>query len=315
VPQAGAFSDLGVVDIALPAVAAGQLQVRVVAAAVNPADLKVLRGEAAGRFLHARNKPLVSGYDFSGVVEAIGDGVTDLHSGDEVFGHLPYAGSNDQGTFAECVIVPRTEVGKKPAAVKHAAAAAAATPGLTALQALRDKGRLKAGGRVLVLGAAGGVGSLSIGVAHALGAKVTAVCSTYAVDYVKELGADEVVDRRAKDPRTIDGPFDVVFDAAAAYSYAKMRRQLAPGGTYVTTLPSAAWVGGKIMALVSSKRCQLIVVKSVAADLEQLGGWLAGGTRVPIDSTFAVRDLAQALERLAQGEVKGRIAVDVEEGW
>jgi NADPH:quinone reductase-like Zn-dependent oxidoreductase len=315
VPAAGAYSDLGVLDIALPAVAAGQLQVRVVAAAINPADLKVLRGETAGRFLHARTKPLVSGYDFSGVVEAIGDGVTDVQSGDEVFGFLPYAGSNHQGTFAERVVVPRAEVGKKPAGVGHDVAAASATPGLTALQAMRDQGRLKAGGRVLVLGAAGGVGSLSIGVAHALGAKVSAVCSTYAVDFVKQLGADDVVDRRAKDPRTIEGPFDVVFDAAAAYSYGKTRGQLAAGGAYVTTLPSPAWVGGKVMASLSSKRCRLIVVKSVAADLDQLGGWIAGGTRVPIDSKFAVRDLGQALEKMTKGELKGRIAVDVEEGW
>ncbi len=314
-PVAGAYRDLGVVDIALPAIAAGQVQVRVVAAAVNPADLKVLRGETAGRFLHARTKPLVSGYDFSGVVEAIGDGVTDLRSGDEVFGHLPYASSNRQGTFAERVVVPRAEVGRKPAGVTHEAAAASATPGLTALQSMRDLGRLKAGGRVLVLGAAGGVGSLAIGVAHALGAKVTAVCSTYAVDFVKELGADEVVDRRVKDPRTIEGPFDVVLDAAAAYSYGKMRRQIAAGGAYVTTLPSPAWVGGKLMATLSSKRCRLVVVKSIAADLEQLGAWMAGGMRVSIDSKFPVRDLAQALERLTQGEVKGRIAVDVEEGW
>jgi NADPH:quinone reductase-like Zn-dependent oxidoreductase len=315
VPAAGAYGDLGVIDIALPAVAAGQLQVRVVAAAVNPADLKVLRGETLGRFLHARTKPLVTGYDFSGVVEAIGDGVTDVKSGDEVFGFLPYAGSTNQGTFAERVVVTRAEVGKKPAGVAHDVAAASATPGLTALQAMRDHGRLKAGGRVLVLGAAGGVGCLSIGVAHALGAKVSAVCSAYAAEFVKQLGADEVVDRRAKDPRTIEGPFDVVLDAAAAYSYGKMRRQIAANGAYVTTLPSPAWVGGMVMASVSSKRCRMITVKSIAADLEELAGWIAGGTRVPIDCKFPVRDLGQALERLTKGELKGRIAVDVEEGW
>ena len=304
------MAQLGAVEIEAPST--GEVTVRVHASAVNPADLKVLGGELAGRFLHGRTRPLVSGYDFSGVVES---DVGEFKKGDAVYGHLPYSGSNRQGAFGELVRVPRAEIARVPAGVAHETAAAAATPGLTALQSLRDLGKLPANGRVLVMGAAGGVGSLAIGVARALGARVTAVCSTYAVDYVRDLGADEVVDRRARDPRTLEGPFDVVFDAAAAYSYASTRKMLAPAGAYVTTLPSPALLGGKIMTLVSKRHCHVVVVKSRAADLEQLATWIAGGLRVPIDARYPVRELAQALERLRKGELRGRVAIDVANGF
>ncbi|MGE5181162.1 MAG: NAD(P)-dependent alcohol dehydrogenase [Acidobacteriota bacterium] len=312
VPSAGAFEQLGPVNVEPMAAGEGQVEVRVHASAVNPADLKVLRGEFAGRVLHARTKPLVSGYDFSGVVER---DAGDLRAGDEVYGFLAYSSRNRQGAFAERVVADRATIARKPASVSHETAAAAATPGLTALQALRDLGRLPKAGRALVLGAAGGVGSLAVGVARALGARVSGVCSTYAVDLVRELGAEEVIDRRARDPRTLEGPFDVVFDAAAAYSYAAMRDLLAPAGAYVTTLPSPAWAAGKLMTALSRRRCHVLVVKAVSADLEQLATWIAAGMRVPIDSRFPVRELAQGLARLDAGEVRGRIAIDVAGGW
>ncbi|HTR52072.1 MAG TPA: NAD(P)-dependent alcohol dehydrogenase [Kofleriaceae bacterium] len=317
VPAAGALDKLGPVEIEPPAVGAGQVAVRVIAAAVNPADVKVMGGEFAGRLLHGRGKPLVTGYDFSGVVETRGDGVTDLADGAEVFGFLAYASANKQGSFAERIVIDRAAVAAKPPAISHATAAASATPGLTALQALRDNARLKAGGRVLVIGAAGGVGSVGVGVARALGAHVTGICSTYAVDFVRELGADEVVDRRQRDPRSLTGPFDAILDAAAAYSYASTRHMLAPDGAYVATLPSASWLGGKLMTLASKRHCHVVVVQSIAADLELLAGWMAGEAklRVPIDATFPIRDLAKALDRFAKGELRGRIAIDVDGGW
>lgn len=316
-PRAGAIDQLAVVDVPEAEVGAGEVVVRVVASTVNPADYKVLGGEFAGRVLHARTKPLLAGYDFSGVVERCGDGVTDVAPGREVFGHLAYSSSNRQGAFAERVVVARDTVAVKPAAVSHADAAASATQGLTALQALRDHGRLPQGGHALVIGAAGGVGSLAIGVARGLGARVTGVCSTYAVDFVRELGADDIVDRRTQDVRALAGPYDVVFDAAAAYSYAAMRHALTPSGAYVTTLPSPAFVGGKLMALFSRRRCRFISVKSVRADLEQLAIWMTGDVklRVPVEAHFPVRELGAAIARMRKGEGKGRIVVDVEGGW
>jgi NADPH:quinone reductase-like Zn-dependent oxidoreductase len=315
IQRPGALDALGVVELDRPTAARGQVEVRVVASAVNPADLKVLRGELAGRFLHARNCPLVVGYDFSGVVEACGNGVTDLAPGDAVFGFLAYSSRNRQGAFAERIVVDRDTIGRKPDSVSHGIAAASATPALTALQSLRDKGRLLAGGRVMVIGAAGGVGSVAIGVVHALGATVTAVCSTYAVEFVRELGADEVIDRRTSDPMQVKQTFDVVFDAAAGSSYARSRHLLTASGAYVTTLPSLGLVAGKLMAAGSRRSCDVLVVASRSADLELVASWLAGGTKIPMDSRFPVRELKQALDRLAGGEVRGRIAIQVENAF
>ncbi|MDB4955755.1 MAG: qor 4 [Myxococcales bacterium] len=314
-PRIGALDKLGPVEVQPPSLTAGHVQVRVVASAVNPADLKIHRGEFAGRVLHARTTPLVTGFDFSGVVEACGDGVVDFAAGDSVFGFLPYSSSNRQGAFAERVVVDPAMIARKPQSITHEVAGAVATPGCTALQALRDKGRLREGGRVMILGAAGGVGSVAVGVARSLGAKVTAVCSTYAVDFVRELGADEVIDRKQQDPLAAKGPFEVVFDTAAAYSYASTRHMLTSDGAYVTTLPSAAWFGGKILAAASKRRCHMIIVASRRADLELLATWMAGGMRVPIDSRFPVRELGKALERQGRGEVRGRVAIDVENGF
>ena len=289
---------------------------RVVASALNPADLKVLRGELTGRVLHARTRPLVSGFDVSGTVEATAAGVTDLRAGDEVFGFLPYSSRTKQGAFAERLVVPRKTIARKPATVGHDVAAASATPGITALQALRDKGRLPTGGRVLILGAAGGVGSIAVSLARAWAkAHVTAVCSTYALEFVRQLGADEVIDRRTQDPRKLEGPFDVIFDAAAAYSFASMRHALSGAGAYVTTMPSIGVMTGKLMATASKKRCHFLIAQPVQSDLEQLAELIAGGMKVPIDSRFPVRELTKACERLTRGEMRGRIVVDVATGW
>jgi len=312
----GGIDQLKVEEIPDPTPGAGQVLVSVHAAAGNPADGKVLRGELTGRFLHAKRFPLVLGYDFAGVVEAVGEGAGDLTVGDHVYGHLPYSGKNRQGTFAEKVAVPAGEVGRLPGSVAYESAAAAATAGLTALQGLRDRGRLTSGGRVLVLGAAGGVGTIAIGVARKLGAAhVTAVCAAAAGDFVKDLAPDEVVVRGHGEALALDGPFDVVLDTPAAYGYVACRPMLAPRGAYVTTLPTGALVGGKLMTLLSSRRAALVVVKSAQGDLELLGRWLAEGLKVPIDSRFRVADAGRAIDRLGQGGMRGRVVVDVAGGW
>jgi NADPH:quinone reductase-like Zn-dependent oxidoreductase len=303
-----------VLDIDVPKPEPGQVKVKVAWSAVNRADLKVSSGEFAGRFLHARVSPLIVGYDFSGTVE---DGTTvgDLRIGDEVFGFLPYASSTRQGTFAEFVTVNSDTVARKPQSVSHEAAVAAATPGLTALQCLRDVGRLKAGGKVLIIGAAGGVGSLAVGIARRLGAHVTAVCSTYAVDYVRGLGADAVIDRRKRDPLSVEGPFDVVFDPAVAYSYLAFRSRIVPGGAFLTTVPSPAFLLGKVVAALSSHRCEFTGVKPVSTDLEQLTAWLEDGLQAPVYSRFPVKNLGAALAQLSEGQVRGRVVVQVDGGF
>jgi NADPH:quinone reductase-like Zn-dependent oxidoreductase len=307
----GPLNRLEVVELPTPEPGRGEARVRVCASALNPADHKVVLGTM--KFLHARNFPLVVGYDFSGTIEALGPGVAHVKTGDEVFGFLPYSSGNRRGAFAETLISRADELALKPPGVSHLQAAAAATPGLTALQALRDHGRLfGTGSRVLITGVSGGVGSLAVGIARRLGASVTGVGSGRGLELARRYGAENVIDRRsAKVTSEAEGLFDVVFDAAAAYRWRTWNASLKPGGAYVTTLPSVAFFADKIASVFSRTRSSFVIVKSRTADLRLLGEWLASGLEVPLDSTIPVRDVAKGLARLENGEVVGRIAVDV----
>ncbi len=311
----GALGALRVAEVATPTPGPGEVRVVVHAAAVNPADHKVLEGEFAGRFLHARPRPLIPGYDLAGVVDAIGPGVTGVLVGDRVFGFQQYQRSTRHGSFAEQTVVGADAIATLPDAVDFATAAAAATPSLTALQALRDVGGLEAGQRVLVIGAAGGVGSLAVAIAKRLGAHVTAVCSASTAAMVRELGADEVLDRGAGDPYGQGGPYDVIFDTPGLVSYGEVVRVLAKDGAYVTTLPSPGFALAKLRTLVGGRRAGFVVVQSRRADLEQLAGWLAAGLPVAIERRFAVRDGAAAIAALKAGGRKGRLVIDVAGGW
>ncbi|MHC5020937.1 MAG: NADP-dependent oxidoreductase [Planctomycetota bacterium] len=307
----GALSSLQLLDVPEPAAGPGEVRVQVHASACNPADFKIVQRMAGAGFIHAKVLPLVPGCDFAGVLDHVGEGVADLAPGDAVYGHLPYRSANRQGAFAERITISAGEVGRVPKGVEHATAAAAATVGLTALQGLRDQGGLEGGGRVLVLGASGGVGSLAAGIAKRLGAHVTGVCSSYAVEFVRSLGADAVVDRTTADPLQHTAPFDVVFDTTGRYSYGACAKVLTPEGAFVTVLPTVGFLLGKIRTLFSRRRCRLVVVRSKRADLEQLGAWLADGLPVQIAECVPVRDVASALERLQAGGRPGKIAVEV----
>ena len=298
----------------LPSPGAGEIRVRVHASALNPADNKVALGRL--KFLHARNFPMILGYDFSGVIDAVGSDVA-WKCGDAVFGFLPYGPFNRRGAFAESLIARGNEVARKPEGVSHAQAAAAATPALTALQAIRDLGRLPAsGGRVLITGVSGGVGSTAISVARRLGATVVAVGSGSGLTLARKLNAVEVIDRKQQDVfGGSDGAYDVVFDAAAAYRWGQWKRKLKPGGVYVTTLPSLPYFIDRIKCMASPSKARFVNVKCRPADLDQVARWLEAGDQIAIDSTIPVREVATGLARIDRGEAVGRIVVDVQQGF
>ena len=168
---------------------------------------------------------------------------------------------------------------------------------MTALQSMRDLGGLGEGGKVLIIGAGGGVGAAAVGTAKRLGSHVTAVCSTKDVERVTALGAD------------------VVFDTPAVHSFGKCAQVLRPKGAYVTTLPDFGLITGKARALFTSKQCHFVQVASKRADLEFVGDWLSGGMDVPIDSRYQVADLGDALARQLDRDRAGRVVVNVEGGW
>jgi NADPH:quinone reductase len=311
----GALDRLRIMEVALPEPGPGEVRVRVHATALNPADYKVAQGRM--KFLHARNFPLVLGYDFSGVVEALGPGVGDLELGAAVFGFLPYGPGNRRGAFAEALIARRDQLALKPSGVSHAQAAACATPGLAALQSLRDLARIdRPGQRVLVTGVSGGVGSLAVGVARRLGAAVTAVGSGPGLDLASNMGAERVIDRTREDAVRAAGPghLDAVFDAAAAHRWRHWRSALGRHGTFVTTMPSAKFAVDKLASLVSGPRCELIMVKSRPDDLRTLGDWMTSGLVATVDSTISLSEVPSGLDRLERGHVLGRIVVEIQAG-
>ncbi len=262
-----------------------------------------------------RRPPLVLGWDVAGTVEAFGDGVTDIDEGAAVWGHLAYSPSQKQGAFAEYVTLPRTALAAKPDDVTYQVAAAAATVAMTSLQSLRDLGRLGEGGKALVIGAGGGIGSVAVGIGKRLGGHVTGACSTKDVERVEALGADAVIDRRTSDPLAAESAYDVVFDTPAVHSFGRCAKVLRAGGSYVTTLPDVALITGMARALFTSKRCHFVQVASKRADLELVGGWLGNGLEVTIDSRHKVADLVVALKRRTDRGRAGRVVVDVADGW
>lgn len=312
-PGYGPLDQVAQMDVPLPQPGRGQVRVRVVASALNPADYKVLLGTL--KFLHGRKRPLVVGYDFSGTIDALGPAVSGVSVGADVFGFLPYGPGNNGGAFAEALVARCDQIAVKPSGVSHELAAAAATTGLTAIQSIRDLGRLPAhGGQVLVTGVSGGVGSISVGVARKLGATVTAVGSGAGLELARRLGAVEILDRAQRDlPADIRGQFDVVFDASAAYRWRGWRRALKTGGAFVSTLPSLAFAADKAASLFARTRVHFVNVKSRPADLGLLATWLGEGLEVPLASRIPVRDVAQGLARLQK--TGGRIAVQVADGF
>ena len=303
------------IEIPKPTPGPGEVRVKVITAAVNVGEEKVIGRDFVGRFLHAKTSPLVLGWDFAGTVDSLGDGVTDIGEGAAVWGHLAFSMSQKQGTFAEYVTLPRAALAAKPGNVPYHVAAAAATVAMTSLQSLRDLGGLGEGGKAMIIGAGGGIGSVAIGIGKRLGGHVTGVCSTKDVERVETMGADTVIDRKKSDPLDAESAYDVVFDTPAVHSFGRCAKILRAGGTYVTTLPDAALVAGMARALFTSKRCCFVQVASRRADLEMVGGWLSEGLEVPIDSRHKIADLGAALERQTDHGRVGRVVVEVAEGW
>lgn len=308
----GPIDTISVGEIEAPKMRPDEMMVRVHAAAINPADLKVVTGSQGAGFIHAKKFPMTFGYDFSGVVERVGADVRARSEGDAVFGHLAYSPTTRLGSFAEFVVVKPERVGVKPANVSHADAAASATVGCTALQALRDKGRLRSGQRALINGASGGVGSYAVQVARLLGAEVWGTASATKADFVRSLGATEVVDYRSTPLGAIGQTFDVLLDAACTSSFGETQHLLNREGAYVTLLPSARFFTGMLKSLFTSKRCAILTVQSRAKDLDQLGAWLgAGKLDASVEKTFPFADLGRALVTLESGAVQGKLAVAI----
>lgn len=306
---------LRLTDVDRPEIGPRELRVRVRAAGVDPSVWHLMTGlPLVGRPAMGWRRPRrrVRGLDVAGHVEAVGTDVTRFRPGDEVFG-------TGWGSFAEYVRVREDRAAAKPANLTFEQAAAVPVSGCTALQALRDRGRIQAGQRVLVIGAAGGIGTYAVQLAKAFGAHVTGVCSTGKVDLVRELGAAAVIDYTHEDLGT--DRYDLVLDVAGNRPLATLRRALAPGGTLVLVggENGGRWLGGlerNLRALLLSpfvrQHLRGLIATEPAADLELLRELVEAGRLTPvIDRTFPLDRAADAVRHLHSGHPRGKLVVVV----
>ena len=284
----------------------GQVLIRIHACSVNPIDWRIRKGEVK-MFVRTR-PPMILGADVSGEIARLGPGVTRFAIGDLVYVKLP----GDIGGYAEYAVAAETIVARRPANLTAVEAAAIPACATTALQALRDVAGLKAGQRVLVNGASGGVGLFAIQLARVLGATVSAVCSPSAAALVTRLGADEVIDYQQTDFTRIGQRWNVVFDVSATRSLRQCRRAMERGGVYVTTISSMGDLLMPIFNPLRSRKGRFVIVKSSGADLDYLRGLMEAGTILPvIDRVFPLAQAADAQQYLETGKPRGKVVLTV----
>lgn len=291
----------------------GQLLVRVRATSVNPLDWKMRKG--ALRFLRRSRFPLILGYDVAGEVEAVGAEVSRFEPGDPVYA---FVGGDKGGGYAEYALVGEEAAAPKPERLSFEEAAAVPLAALTALQALRDRGELAEGERLLVNGAAGGVGHFAVQIGKVLGAGVVGVASGRNQDFLRELGAGRGIDYEQEDFTTDEGSYHVVFDAVGTASFKKCDLILEEGGVYVTTSfePRIA-VQGLISPVAGLfgpvRRARAVMVKPSGEDLALLGRWIETGKLRPyVEEVFRLERIADAHAYSESGHVRGKLVVRIE---
>jgi NADPH:quinone reductase-like Zn-dependent oxidoreductase len=296
-----------------------EVLVKVHAASVNAIDPLIVRGKplylrlTAGGILKPRRKHQILGDDIAGQVETVGKNVNKFQSGDEVFG------ISNWGGFAEYRCVPEDGLVLKPANITFEEASAVPIAGIAALQGLRNKRQIHPGQKVLIVGASGGVGTLSVQIAKYFGAEVTGVCSTSKMDMVRSIGADHVIDYKKEDFLSSSGPqYDMILGVAAYRSIFDFKRVLSPEGIYVCIGGSGvrffqAMLLGPLISIIGSKKLGSMVPIPKQEDLTYLKELLEGGKIVPtIDRLFPLSDVAEAIRYLGEGHARGKIVITME---
>jgi NADPH:quinone reductase-like Zn-dependent oxidoreductase len=306
-------------EIDKPVVGDDEVLVQVRAAGVDPGVWHLMTGRpylvrAMGYGLR-KPKVGIRGRDVAGRVEAVGSNVTRYHPGDEVFGVC-------EGSFAEFACARPDKLASKPANLSFEQAAAVPISGLTALQALRDTGQIQPAQKVLIIGAAGGVGSFAVQLAKAFGAEVTGVCSTTKLDLVRSIGADEVIDYTREDFADGARRYDLIVDTAGRRSLSHLRRALAPHGTLVIVGGEGGgrWLGGfdrqilraPVVSVLVRQRLRPLVSKERSEDLLVLKELIEAGKVTPvIDRAYPLREVPEAIRYLEEGHARGKVVVRV----
>ncbi len=300
-------------EIKKPTPQENQVLIKVVAAGTNALDWHEMRGEPLlmrlGSGLRKPNDTRL-GVDIAGYVEAVGAGVTQFKVGDEVYGVA-------QGAFAEYACANAAKIVHKPASLSFEEAASIPVAAVTALQGLREYGQLQTGQKILINGATGGVGTFSVQIAKALGAEVTAVCSSAKVEMVRHLGADHIIDYKKQDVRKIGQQFDLILDNVGNFALSDYKRNLTAHGTAViigmTTLVNtfSVLIGAKIGR--AGKRNIMTMLANVTADeLTAINEFVEAGKLKPIvEKTYELDKTADAIRYLETGHARGKVVITV----
>lgn len=305
-------------EIDKPTVRDDEVLVRIRAVGTNPYDWRTMRGDPflvrMARGLRRPRKVTVLGSDMSGEVEAVGQKVTRFRPGDEVYGEV------DTGGFADYLSFPEAKLALKPANLSFEQAAAVPMAAITALQALRDRGRIKAGQRVLINGASGGIGTFAVQLAKSFGAEVTGVCSTRNLDLVRSIGADHIVDYTQEDFTRGEQRYQLILDTVGNHSLSGFRRALVHNGTLVVTGGGGGrWLGpatqvikAMLLSPFVSQRLVAVLGAPNGHDLDVLRDLIEAGKVTPvIDRTYIWSEVPAALRYLETRHPRGKVVVTV----
>jgi NADPH:quinone reductase-like Zn-dependent oxidoreductase len=305
-------------EIPKPVPKENEVLVKVHAAALNAADWHLMRGTPFLMRLMfgglTKPKYIVPGADMAGTVESVGSSIKQFKPGDEVFGDISVS---SWGAFAEYVSVHEKALVIKPAGLTFEEAAAVPLASVTALQALRDAGKIGPGQKVLINGASGGVGTYAIQIAKAFGAVVTAVCSTHNVEQARALGAERVFDYKKEDITRDNGRFDLILDCAAFRPVSEYKRILNPGGNYVLVGGSTGnamklMFMGSLISLGGKRKFSSMMAKPNAKDLGFIKDLIGNGSVKPvIDRVYPLHELPEAFRYLEEGHAKGKIVISI----
>jgi len=299
-----------------PVMKANEIRIKNYASSVNPRDWMIRSGRYQLQFLVPKF-PLILGSDFAGEVTEIGKSVKSYEIGDKVFGMKNP--SEGLATYASEVVVLAKNVTPMPNNISYNEAAGVPLCSLTAWQALVDKAGIKAGMKVLVIGASGGVGSYGVQIAKALGGKVTAVCSEKNTGLVTDLGAMKVIDYHQQDFLKEGSHYDIIFDTIGRHDLNKCALILNKGGTYVSTVPSPknlksmAATNLKSLFLKTTKKSTVVMVKSNSRDLAEVAKLISAGSVKPIiDQIFPLQQTSQAHDYSRSLRAKGKIVLEIQ---
>jgi len=313
----GSLESLKTEEVAKPVLKDNTVLVHIRAAAVNFSNVAIATGKPfIARFMglgFPGPKFPIPGSEIAGQVEAVGKNMKRFRVGDEVYGDLSDFG---RGGFAEYVAVSEKALELKPTNISFVEAASVPETALVALQALRDKGKLKAGQKVLIIGASGGIGSFAVQIAKALGAEVTGVCSTKNKELVRSIGADNVIDYTVEDFSRSNKTFDLIVATAGYYSIYAIRRALSPRGTYVATGGAMSQIFqatllGPLLSRQNGKRLGSLLVKTnegLALMKELIE---TGKVKPVIDRRYSFSEIGEAFKYYQTGHVRGKVVVEI----